>query len=75
MTYEHINVKRTHGAGGGLVWGINCSKKLPDKIVNELRNAWLEYGVLFFEHQKLTDEEFMQFGEQFGDLFVNENYT
>ena len=42
MTYEHINVKRTHGAGGGLVWGINCSKKLPDKIVNELRNNELE---------------------------------
>ena len=84
MEYKHIprafwpkpiSVKQTHGAGGGLVSGVDCSKKLSDDVVLELRQAWLKYGVLFFKDQKLSDEQFMQFGEQFGELFVNENFT
>ena len=70
-----INVKRTHGAGGGLVSGVDCSKSLSADDVNILRKAWLQYGVLFFEDQILTDEQFMRFGEHFGELFVNENFT
>ena len=47
--------------------GVNLSDPLPDEVVAEIRQAFLDHAVLFFRGQKLTPVEQLQFARRLGE--------
>jgi alpha-ketoglutarate-dependent taurine dioxygenase len=56
---------------GGQVLGVDLTGALPDEVVAELRQALLDYKVLFFRDQPLTPAQHVAFARRFGDLEVH----
>ena len=61
-----IEVRRTAGALGAEVSGVDLSKDLADGTVAAIRAALLEHGVIFFRDQPLEPAAYMRFAERFG---------
>jgi taurine dioxygenase len=63
----HLEVRRSAGALGAEISGIDLAQALPDEVVAALRRTWLEHLVLFFRDQPLTAVQFMAFAGRFGE--------
>ena len=72
--YKKISVKPIAGALGAEVSGIDLSDNLPANTIQEIREALLDYLVLFFHDQVLSVETHKAFTKRFGELFVHPNY-
>ena len=66
-----INIKPTAGNVGVEIHGVDLSKKVPDSLFNEIRDAFIENGLIFFRDQNLTPEEHIRFAEQWGKININ----
>jgi taurine dioxygenase len=66
--YSRITVMPYAGALGAIVSAIDLAAPLDDATIAELRRAFLEYSVIFFEDQPLTDTQLVRFGQCFGTL-------
>ncbi|GAA0850232.1 TauD/TfdA dioxygenase family protein [Streptosporangium amethystogenes subsp. fukuiense] len=53
---------------GAEVSGVDLRKPLSEGEVQEIRRGWLEYKVLFFRDQHISDEEHIHFAENFGSI-------
>ncbi len=71
MTYEHIEVRPVSGSLGAEIHGVDLSQKLDDQTYSEIKQAWLEYLVLFFRDQDITPDQQIAFGRQFGELHIH----
>jgi taurine dioxygenase len=71
MSYDRIRVEPLAGALGAEISGIDLAKPLDEGQVREVRQAWLEYQVLFFRDQALTVDEHKTFARRFGELHVH----
>ena len=60
---------------GAEITGIDLKKSLSDNQISEIRELWLEYHVLSFPNQSLTDDDLERFTLYFGsfgdDPFIN----
>ena len=60
---------------GAEITGIDLKKNLSDNQISEIRELWLEYHVLSFPNQPLTDDDLERFTLYFGsfgdDPFIN----
>lgn len=54
-------------AAGAEITGLDLSVPLSGKIVDELREVWLQHGVLFFRDQNLEPKQFLHVAEYFGE--------
>tara|TARA_B100000676_G_C18056671_1_gene834881 strand:+ start:230 stop:1057 length:828 start_codon:yes stop_codon:yes gene_type:complete len=61
----------TGGALGAEIEGIDLALELTSATVEEIRNALLEYGVIFFRDQILDVESHKRLARHFGKLFVH----
>ena len=43
-----INIKPIKGNVGVEIQGVDLSKKVPDSLFNEIRDAFVENGLIFF---------------------------
>ena len=68
MKYNIIKIKPISGALGAEVSGVDLSKPLAKKALEEVKSAWLEHQVLFFRNQLLTPEQHVAFTKNFGEL-------
>lgn len=68
MTYESFEVRPVTGALGGIVSGLDLAQPLDESVIDELKNAWLEYQVLIFRDQDLSPEQFEAFVRHFGEI-------
>ncbi len=68
MNYQNISVTRRSPHLGAFIEGVDLSAQLPGETIQEIRNALLEFGVLFFRNQDLSETEHIHLGEQFGTL-------
>jgi len=66
-----ININQITGNIGVEIQGIDLSKKVPDSLFNEIRDAFVENGLIFFRDQNLTPEEHIRFAEQWGKININ----
>ena len=64
-----INLETVNGTGA-YVTGVNLNK-IDANIVEDLRQALGEFGVLFFRHQSLTPEAHIALAERFGRININ----
>ena len=71
--YRHFEVKPLSGAVGAVLHGIDISHDLADDQIAEIREALLEYLVIFFRDQRMSDERLMTFGRYFGELYLHPN--
>jgi taurine dioxygenase len=46
-------------------------RQLDDQGAEQLRNAWADYGVLFFRDQELSPDDHIAFAERFASIDVN----
>ena len=60
------------GACGAEIKGIDCSRSLRPHEVATIKTGLFDHGVVFFRKQKLTDQQLVAFGLNFGDLHAYE---
>lgn len=70
-TYQYIRVSPVSGALGAEIDEVDLSKDLPDEVFAEIKKAWHEHLVIFFQDQRLTPDQQKSFGERFGTLNVH----
>ncbi len=68
MEYEQITITRRSPHLGAFVQDIDLSQPLSSETVTEIRNALLEFGVLFFRKQTISESEHIRLAAYFGEL-------
>ena len=63
-----IHIRPLAGAVGADLTGFDLSKPVDDALINEIRRAWLQHGVVFLRNQPLPPAQFQQFAERFGEV-------
>ena len=71
MTYDSIEVQPLTPHIGATIGGINLARPLREKAHREIHDALMRHQVLFFHDQKITIDEHLALGRQFGDLHVH----
>ena len=69
--FATIGVRPLAGALGAEIDGVDLSMTTDDKTFSEIRQAFLDYGVIFFRDQRLTPEQHLAFARRFGEIDVN----
>ena len=64
--YCHIQVCPIAGALGAEIQAVSLAQPLNDGIVSEIRQAFLDYLVIFFHNQELTLQVQLAFAHRFG---------
>ncbi len=65
-----IEVKPCGGVGAEVL-GVDLSKDLTNSEFATMRDAFAEYGVIFFRDQNLSPEQHIAFAQRWGDINVN----
>jgi taurine dioxygenase len=68
MPYTTLEVTPTSPHIGAEIAGVDLTKPLPTEQADELRQAFLQYQVLFFREQKISHDDQMRLGRLFGEL-------
>ena len=68
MTFDTIQAILVSPALGAEIGGVDLSQSLDDDVIAEIRQAWLEYRVVFFRDQDITPQQHLAFARRFGDL-------
>ncbi len=69
--YRHMEVRKVTPVIGAEIHGVDLSRNLPDRVVEELHRAFTENLVIFFRDQTLTPEQQIAFGRLFGELHTH----
>jgi taurine dioxygenase len=65
--WRHIKAQPIAGALGAEIRGIDLAQPLTETVVAEIREAFLEYLVIFFRDQRLTPQQQVAFARRFGE--------
>ena len=72
LTWEHFEPMLLGATIGAELHGIRLGADLPDDVIAEIRQALLEYKVVFFRDQDhLTAADHVAFARRFGELEVH----
>jgi taurine dioxygenase len=72
LTWQHFEARQMGATIGAELHGVKLGGDLPDELIAELRQALLEYKVIFFRDQpQLTAAGHVAFAKRFGDLEVH----
>lgn len=75
MRNATIDVQPLTGALGAEIHGVDLAQPLDDGRVREIRQAFLDHGVIFFRDQTLTPEQHIAFAARFAPINVNRFFT
>lgn len=68
---QSLSIRRTAGALGAEIGGVELSADLPDETIAAIRQALVEHQVIFFRDQDLTPAQQVAFGRRFGPLNIH----
>ena len=71
MSYNKIKLNPISGSLGTEIHGVNLAVDLDDETYAEIKQALLEYLVIFFRDQDITPDQQIAFGRRFGDLHIH----
>jgi taurine dioxygenase len=71
LTWQHFAAAPAGATIGAELTGLDLTADLPDEVIAEVRQALLDYKVLFFRDQHLTAAQHVAFARRFGDLEVH----
>ncbi|MBG03913.1 MAG: taurine dioxygenase [Rhodospirillaceae bacterium] len=63
-----ISIKPLHPALGAEIRGVDLTQQISQETFRDIHDAWMEYLVLVFPDQPVTDEQHITFARMFGDL-------
>lgn len=63
-----MKIKALDGPLGAEITGLDLSEPLTDEQFTGIYSAWLEYSVLLFREQSLTETSLVQFSSRVGEL-------
>ncbi len=75
MSYQTIEIQPISGALGAEIHGVDLTEKINDTQFVELRQAFGEYGVIFFRDQDLSPEQHIAFAERWGEININRFFS
>jgi taurine dioxygenase len=75
VPYDTIEVSPQSVAVGAEIHGVNLAAELSNAQFSEIRQAFLEFGVIFFRDQDLSPEQHLAFARRFGAINVNRFFT
>ena len=67
----HFSLTPLAGAVGAELLNIDLGADLSDSIIAEIRQALLDYGVIFFRDQDLDADSQKRLARRFGDIFIH----
>ncbi len=68
MSNKHIEVKQVAGFIGAEISGVDLSRPLHDDAVKEIRQALLDWKVIFFRNQNIDHAAQIAFTARFGEV-------
>jgi taurine dioxygenase len=68
VSYKHIEVKPTSSFTGAEISGVNLSGHLSDEAIAEIRQALLQWKVVFFRNQNIDHAAQIAFTARFGEV-------
>lgn len=68
---NNIEIRPLSGALGAEILGIDLAEDLSEGVFAKIRQAYHNYGVIFFHEQNLTPERHIAFAERWGEINVN----
>ncbi|CAN5564207.1 TauD/TfdA family dioxygenase [soil metagenome] len=68
LEWEHFDAAPKAATIGAEISGVDLTADLSDDVIAELRQALLDYKVLFFRDQPFTPAEHVRFARRFGEL-------
>jgi taurine dioxygenase len=68
LTWQHFGASPVGATIGAVIEGLDLTVDLPDRVIGELRQALLDYKVLFFRDQPVTPAQHVAFARRFGIL-------
>jgi alpha-ketoglutarate-dependent taurine dioxygenase len=71
LEWTHFDAVQVGATIGAELSGLDLTTDLPDEVVAEVRQALLDYKVVFFRDQPLTAAQHIAFARRFGDLEVH----
>jgi taurine dioxygenase len=70
MGYQTLDVELLSGAMGAVLHGPDLSAVLSNRTFDEIHQAFLDHGAIFFRDQTLDPQQQIAFGRRFGPLLV-----
>ncbi len=70
-TGNGIEIRPLTAGFGAEIRGVDLTSTIDDRLFGEMRDAFGEYGVIFFRDQNLTPEQHVAFAERWGEINVN----
>lgn len=71
LTWDHFDARPVGATIGAVIDGVDLTAALPDAVLGDLRQALLDYKVLFFRDQPLTPAQHVAFARRFGELEIH----
>jgi alpha-ketoglutarate-dependent taurine dioxygenase len=68
LSWQHFDARPLGATIGALISGVDLTIELPHAVIAELRQALLDYKVIFFREQPLTPAAHVAFARRFGEL-------
>ena len=63
-----LKVEPIAGALGAEIGGVDLGAEVDDATIAAIRRVWLDYGVIFFREQDLSEARFLAFARRFGEV-------
>ena len=68
---SNILINPTSGSMGVEIHNVDLSNELTDSLFSEIRDTFIEHGLIFFRDQELTPEEHLRFAKRWGEININ----
>ncbi len=65
---DSLKVEPIAGALGAEIGGVDLGAEVDDATIAAIRRVWLQYGVVFFRDQDLSEAWFLAFARRFGEV-------
>ena len=72
---SEIIINPTSGSIGAEISGVDLSVDLSDAVFSEIRQTFIEHGLIFFRNQELTPDDHLRFAKRWGEINICLLYT
>ena len=68
---SNLLINPTSGSMGVEIHNVDLSNELSDSLFSEIREAFIEHGLIFFRDQELTPDDHLRFAKLWGEININ----
>ena len=72
---SEIIINPTSGSIGAEIHGVNLSTDLSDDVFSEIRQTFIDHGLIFFRNKELTPDDHLRFAKRWGEININRFFT